>query len=518
MLLALTLSLFGCSGLRLVSGAGERGASELPETARELLERLLPDALPGDQLLYVAPSAGLPSQGTLYPLTREHGGWRPAPGFVAVAVNLGRNGVAPPWEKREGDGRTPSGLFPLTGSFGAGADAPGRLPYRQVGPDDLWVDDPLSPDYNRPVLRGTGAPRSFERLLRPDQLYRWVLVLDYNSDPVLRGLGSAIFLHLERAPGATTSGCVSLNEPDLLRLLAWLDPERHPKLALGSPDDLKVLAGGIAQTLPSDLPQEFRTRLAGGRPLALNRQGEYRGAAVTLPVELQRQLERSGSWRPGCPVAPGELAYLVLRYWGFDGVSHYGELVLHAALAPLALDALETLYRTRFPIASLRLIDEYAGDDARSMAADNSSGFNCRCVPGKPGTFSLHSYGTALDLNPVQNPFLSPDREALPALGLDRATLEAELLATAGCRDNAAACWCPRYPAACPIAPPAAAQYLDRDRPRPGMLLPGTAPLDAFLERGFRWGGDWRFPDYQHLDFSPKLLGLTAPGGTLPRR
>jgi len=514
--LALALSLGGCAGLQRVSGAGGSAAGELPESTRQLVDRLLPGAVPGDQLVYVAPSASAPTSGTLYALTRERGAWRPV--FPPVAVNLGRNGVAPPWEKREGDGRTPSGIFPLTRSFGAGAGAPGRLPYRQVGPDDLWVDDPLSPDYNRRVVRGPDPPGSFETLLRPDGLYRWVLVIDYNSDPVLRGLGSAIFVHLERGPKTATAGCVSLAEPDLLGLLAWLDPERHPVLALGTPAHLRELSEGIAAALPAELPQALKARLAGGRPLALNRQGDYRGAAVTLPDALQRRMEQGGSWRPGCPLAPTELAYLVVRHWGFDGQSHYGEMVLHAALAPLALDALESAYRVRFPIASLRLIEEYAGDDALSMAANNSSAFNCRFVPGKPGTFSRHSFGTALDLNPLQNPFLSLDREALPPLGLERETPEPELFLRAGCRDGAPLCLCRRYPAACRIAPPEAAAFLDRDRPLPGMLLEGEAPLKAWRERGFHWGGDWRLPDYQHLDFPPKLLGLSSPSGTLPRR
>ncbi|GFO59534.1 hypothetical protein GMST_18590 [Geomonas silvestris] len=507
-LCALLLALTGCAPLNL-SPAGGGAETGLPAANRRLLDRLLPGALPGDQVVYVDPSASAPTRGTLYLLTRDSGGWETVLG--PVAVNLGRNGVAPPWEKREGDGRTPAGLFPLTRSFGAGAGAPGALPYRQVGPDDIWVDDPLSADYNRRVLRGAVAPRSFENLLRADQLYRWVLVVDYNDDPVLRGMGSAIFFHLERAPGAPSAGCISLAEAPLLRLLGWLDPKRHPHLALGSPADLAALARGIPSAFSADLPHTLRDRLAGGRPLALARQGEYLGGAVTLPAELARRMAETGSWRPGCPVAPADLAYLVVRYRGLDGLSHYGELVLHAALAPLALDALEGAYRSGFPIASLRLIEEFAGDDARSMAANNSSGFNCRSVPGKPGTLSRHSYGTAIDLNPLQNPFLSLNREALPLLGLDRAAPEAQVLERSGCRENASSCLCPRYPDACQVAPPGAAGFLERDRPRPGMLLEGGAPLAAWLQRGFLWGGDWRFPDYQHLDFPLRSLGLSAP-------
>ena len=112
------------------------------------------------------------------------------------------------------------------------------------------------------------------------------------------------------------------------------------------------------------------------------------------------------SWRPGCPVPLSDLRYLTVTYRGFDGADHTGELVVAASVAADVVDIFGRLYDAGYPIASLRLVDDFGGSDDDSMAADNSSAFNCRPVTGGGG-FSEHSYGTAIDLNPVENPYLS---------------------------------------------------------------------------------------------------------------
>lgn len=168
------------------------------------------------------------------------------------------------------------------------------------------------------------------------------------------------------------------------------------------------------------------------------------------------------TWRPGCPVGPEELRRVETSYYGFDGRSHRGALVVHEDLVAEVVDILEELYAQRYPIASMRTVDEYPGaEDELSMAANNTSAFNCRGIPGSR-SWSEHAYGRAIDLNPLLNPSIDSTGRLEPA--------------------NAGA-------------------YVDRSRTEPGMIHPGDAVVRLFLSRGWRWGGDWRSPkDYQHFE------------------
>jgi len=132
---------------------------------------------------------------------------------------LGRSGVSR--DKREGDGATPVGVFPFREVLFR-ADRIARpataLAVRAIAPDDGWCDDPASPDYNRPVRLPRAA--SHETLMRKDRLYDVIVVLGHNDDPVVPGLGSAIFLHVAAPGHAPTEGCVALALEDLLSVLA----------------------------------------------------------------------------------------------------------------------------------------------------------------------------------------------------------------------------------------------------------------------------------------------------------
>jgi hypothetical protein len=168
------------------------------------------------------------------------------------------------------------------------------------------------------------------------------------------------------------------------------------------------------------------------------------------------------SWRPGCPVPPGELRAIHLSYAGFDGRAHTGEIVVNAAVVRRVIKVFRILYRTRFPVRRMEPVDAFHGSDRRSMAADNTSGFNCRYAdaPGPP-QWSMHAYGLAIDVNTVQNPYLEPGLPAQPRAG---------------------------------------AAYADRSNIRPGMAYPGGILVAAFSSVGWRWGGDWAgSPDYQHF-------------------
>jgi hypothetical protein len=170
------------------------------------------------------------------------------------------------------------------------------------------------------------------------------------------------------------------------------------------------------------------------------------------------------SWHRGCPVGFADLRLLSLSHWGFDGRPHRGRLVVNRDAAAAMLKTMRSLYRLRFPIRQLRLVDAYGADDHRSMAADNTSAFNCRIVAGSPGVWSEHAYGRAIDLNPLENPYVT-------ASGY--------------------------------VSPPAGAPYADRSRHRRGMVQRGGPVVEAFAAAGWEWGGSWPWPrDYQHFSAS----------------
>jgi L,D-peptidoglycan transpeptidase YkuD (ErfK/YbiS/YcfS/YnhG family) len=159
--------------------------------------------------------------------------------FAPLDGVIGRKGFASPGEKREGDGRTPAGIFPLETVFGYEPSVPTRMPYRQATVDDLWIDDVQAEDYNRWVRRGTTQAASFERMRRDDDLYKYGIIVEYNTNPVIKGQGSAIFFHLWRGKGLATAGCIALSEADLLRILKWLDPAARPLVVMGPKATIK---------------------------------------------------------------------------------------------------------------------------------------------------------------------------------------------------------------------------------------------------------------------------------------
>ncbi len=136
--------------------------------------------------------------------------------------------------KHEGDGKSPAGIFRLSTSFGYAAQGQARwkMPYVSLTPSVECVDDASSKFYNRVLDRATVAPdwNSSEHMLRPDELYRWGLVVDHNADPVTPGTGSCIFMHIWMGPGQGTTGCTAMTQEHLEGVLAWLDPAKNPLL------------------------------------------------------------------------------------------------------------------------------------------------------------------------------------------------------------------------------------------------------------------------------------------------
>lgn len=138
---------------------------------------------------------------------------------------IGKGGLIPANQKREGDGASPMGAWPLRrvlfrpDRLSAPATA---LPVAALDPDMGWCDDPKDPNYNRPVTHP--YPASAERLWRDDELYDVIVVLGHNEDPVVPGAGSAIFLHCAKPGFPPTEGCIALKREDLLTLLASAQP------------------------------------------------------------------------------------------------------------------------------------------------------------------------------------------------------------------------------------------------------------------------------------------------------
>ncbi|MEQ9219305.1 MAG: L,D-transpeptidase family protein [Cyclobacteriaceae bacterium] len=166
---------------------------------------------------------------------------------MAIKVNFGKNGMK--WgrglhqnnetlEKQEGDGCAPAGVFELGLAFGYDEQPTGlSWPYQQITDRDYFVDDANSRDYNTwqtiPVNE-VNDPKlkwnSYEHMKRKDHLYSLGIVVKHNESPIVKGKGSAIFLHVERAPGSPTLGCTSMKAADLLKIMRWLDVDKHPLL------------------------------------------------------------------------------------------------------------------------------------------------------------------------------------------------------------------------------------------------------------------------------------------------
>ena len=205
------------------------------------------------------------------------------------------------------------------------------------------------------------------------------------------------------------------------------------------------------------------TGLADARGEAQEDDVDFTSSVTTIDDDLAERMSRSH--RAGCPVPLRDLRYLRMTHRDFQGRARTGEMVVHRRYARPVTAAFARLYDAGWPIARMRLVDDYGADDDRSMAANNTSGFNCRRVAGQT-SWSQHAYGAAIDVNPVQNPYVRPGS----------------------------------------IDPPAGRRYagVDRGRSAPvglGVIRAGDLPVAAFARIGWRWGGYWQSSqDYQHVE------------------
>lgn len=188
----------------------------------------------------------------------------------------------------------------------------------------------------------------------------------------------------------------------------------------------------------------------------------YESSVRRIDAALAERMRRSH--RAGCPVPLRDLRYLRMTHRDFDGRARTGEMVVHRRFTGQVRELFGRLYAAGWPIARMRLVDDYRADDDLSMAANNTSGFNCRRVAGQTN-WSQHAYGEAIDINPVQNPYVRGGR----------------------------------------VDPPAGRPFvgIDRSRSAPfrlGVIRNEDLVVKAFDRIGWAWGGYWvSSKDYQHF-------------------
>ena len=184
----------------------------------------------------------------------------------------------------------------------------------------------------------------------------------------------------------------------------------------------------------------------------------FAGSISVLPADLRARMT-GHSWRPGCPVSLDDLRLVVVPYRDPNGVPRRGPLVVRSDVAAAVLQVFIQLDASHFPIERIQLIDDFGADDDASMAANNTSAFNCRVVKGTT-TWSQHAYGTAIDINTRWNPWIHNGR----------------------------------------IDPPNGAAYADRTLQQPGMIHDGDVVVQSFAAIGWPWGGNAQTAkDYQHF-------------------
>ena len=186
------------------------------------------------------------------------------------------------------------------------------------------------------------------------------------------------------------------------------------------------------------------------------------------PLSSQQRADLNGpSWHRGCPVALSDLRLLRVTHWGFDGRAHTGQLVVNERFAVPLSRVFRRLYELRFPIRHMSFADAYGPSGSRPADGDVTASFECRQAVPSPctggtgtGSWSMHAYGEAVDLNPVENPYVG--------CGMTR--------------------------------DPSARRYLNRSRHLRGMVTP--AVVRAFKSIGWGWGGFWSGSTKDYMHFS----------------
>jgi len=186
-----------------------------------------------------------------------------------------------------------------------------------------------------------------------------------------------------------------------------------------------------------------------------------------LPIDnsIKQRMINGNSYKRGCPVHLSNLRYLRIKHLDFNGNTRMGELIVHKNVAGQVVRIFDELYDIGYPIHKMKLVSDYRGSDWQSIEADNTSAFNCRKATGSK-KWSKHSYGKAIDLNSIENPYISRK---------GRIVHKASLKYKKRVHKNNT--------------------YADR-----AVLLKTDKATKIFKKYGWKWGGDWSgVKDYQHF-------------------
>jgi hypothetical protein len=217
---------------------------------------------------------------------------------------------------------------------------------------------------------------------------------------------------------------------------------------------LPLRPDGYGQILPT--PPELQNRaLPTADHLPPPRDEKYTATVAPVPADV---LARS-TWQPSCPVAAGDLRYLTMSFWGYDGRAHTGEMIVNARVADGVTRVFGHLYDARFPLEEMRVVAAAELTAPPTGDGNNTAAFVCRSATGQT-RWSAHAYGLAIDVNPFCNPYIRG--------GL--------------------------------VLPELASSYVDRTNVRPGMIVPGDVVVRSFAAIGWTWGAEWTTPkDIQHF-------------------
>lgn len=192
---------------------------------------------------------------------------------------------------------------------------------------------------------------------------------------------------------------------------------------------------------------------------------EYQADISKITPEIKQRMVQGNSYREGCPVGLTDLRYVILTYKDFDGKDQKGEIIVHKDVADEVAGIFEALYDIGYPIRQMRLVSDFGGNDWQSIEADNTSAFNCRNATGSK-KWSRHSYGKAIDINPIENPYVFRSGRS-------------------------------SHKASAPYVKRAHRQKTSADK---ALLLPNDKVVKLFKQHGWQWGGEFRGEkDYQHF-------------------
>ena len=190
--------------------------------------------------------------------------------------------------------------------------------------------------------------------------------------------------------------------------------------------------------------------------------------ATISPItpQIKKRMINGGSYRASCPISLESLRYLTMSYIGFDNKEHIGEMIVNKSVAKEVTAIFKELYKAKYPIRKMQLVSNYGGSDFASIEADNTSAFNCRPVDGT-NRWSKHSYGKAIDINPLENPYVSKNGHT---------------------------------------SHKGSQKYIKRARigssaPQRALILRNDYIVKLFKSYGWRWGGNFKCcKDWQHFD------------------